>query len=224
MRAIGVILKTAYRLRRHYWFGLPLAFWLALFIILAVVGSCIRWRSFLWLGVALAGLFLAYAVALLWASRQGYARFVALPRAASTSRPHRPAPLPSQETIPMRATGWFEVEGEKRYLVDLEAGFETAGTREHIVMGRIRPSRFLLFGRWPKRDLGWWYIFFQPGMIRKMRLGTLYHGFRSRPAISLVYEPDPATRQSVYLACSDRQTLERVWDDILLDAPHGAVA
>jgi hypothetical protein len=223
LRAIGVILKVAYRLRRHYWFGLPLTQWLALLMILAVVSALIRWRSSPWPAVVLAGLFLAYASALIWASQRGYAHFVALPDADDPPRT-APSPQANHESVPMRATGWFEVEGDKRYHVDLEADFETAGTREHIVMGRISPSRFLLFGRWPKRDLGWWYIFFQPGMIREMRRGTLHHGLRSRPAIGLVYAPDATARQTVYLAFSDMQALHRVWDDLLLDAPPGVGA
>jgi hypothetical protein len=223
LRAIGVILKISYRLRRHYWLGLPLAYWFALLMFVAALGALLRWRSFPWPAVALAGLVLAYALTLFWASRQGYARFVASLLTDECSPGHSPVPLPSHEAVPMRTTGWFEVEGEKRYLVDLEADFETAGTREHIVMGRIHPSRFLLFGTWPKRDLGWWYIFFQPSMIRQMHQGTLYHGFQPRPAIGLVYEPDPTARQTVYLTFYDKQALYRVWDDLLVDAPQGIV-
>ena len=96
---------------------------------------------------------------LTWAKRQGYLRF--RPLSGDVAREPNPIPtgsaLPSlgiQEMVPARASGWFTVEGENQYYIDLEADFETVGTREHIVLARVHPSRYLLFGQWPKVATG----------------------------------------------------------------------
>ena len=117
----------------------------------------------------------------------------------------------------MRASGWFTVEGQDQYFVDVEAGIETVETREHIVMGLIRPTRFLLLGRWPKSDTGWWYIFFTPSTIQEIHPGHLTFGARSRQALRIVYAPDADTVQTLYLAFDDPVALRRVWDDLMLD-------
>jgi hypothetical protein len=121
--------------------------------------------------------------------------------------------------VPVRASGQFVVQQKTQHFVDVEADFETVGTREHIVLGRVHPSRFLLLGRWPSEDLGWWYIFFEPQMIRDMMVGHLHHGPLPSLAIRIVYEPDPETQQAAYLSSGDASILHRIWNDLLIDAP-----
>jgi hypothetical protein len=170
-------------------------------------------------------MFVAYLLALAWAGRRGYVYFYT----ASEIDPlheHEAIlqPLDAFELVPTRVSGWFTVEGRNQYYVDVEADLETVGTREHIILGRIHASRFLLVGRWPEDQLGWWYIFFQPAMIREVQAGRLYFGSRSRPALWVHYAPDEESRQNVYFAFDSPIALWRVWDDLTRDAPPGAGA
>jgi signal peptidase I len=229
LSAIGLVLQIAYRLRRHFWLGWPLSRWLGFLLVVTILWMLLRWRTLSWPVVLLALVFLAYVLVLFWAGRQRYVRFVSLTdgevvkfegQGAEVDDP--PVPLSIQEMVPVRASGWFTVEGERQFYVDVEADFETVGTREHIVLGRVHPSRFLLFGQWPKSEMGWWYVFFEPRMIREMRLGHLHFGIRPHLALRVVYTPDEEIRQSVYLVFEETLALRRVWDDLLLDAPPAA--
>jgi hypothetical protein len=226
LSAIGLVLQIAYRLRRHFWLGWPLSRWLGLLLVLAMLWLLLRWRTLSWPVALLVFVFLAYVLVLFWAERKRYVRFVSVTGSESIEFPGQdaevndpPPPLRIQETVPVRASGWFTVEGASQYYVDVEADFETVGTREHIVLGRVHPSRFLLFGQWPRAEMGWWYVFFEPRMIREMRLGYLHFGARPHLALRVVYAPDEETRQSVYLVFEETMALRRVWDDLLLDTP-----
>jgi hypothetical protein len=125
--------------------------------------------------------------------------------------------LRTEELVPIRASGLFAVEGKNRYFVDLEADFETVDSREHIVLARVLPSRFLLLGQWPGDELGWWYIFFQPAMIRQLAAGAVHFGGGGRPALALLYSPDGETEETIYLTFDDRAAMGRVWQDLVRD-------
>jgi hypothetical protein len=219
MSLTGLVLQFSYRLQRHVRFGQPLARWLGLVLLVMAGWSLFRWWPFAWQVALLVGLFLGYVLVLVWAARRGYVRFRPGPEKASgADTPTDPMrPLRPEELVPVRASGWFTVEGLDQYFVDVEAGVETMETREHIVMGRILPTRFLLLGRWPKRDTGWWYIFFQPSTIQEIQAGRLTFGARSRQALRIVHAPDADTVQTIYLAFDDPVALRRVWDDLMLD-------
>jgi hypothetical protein len=215
MSLIGLVLQFSYRLQRHIRFSQPLARWLGLVLLVLAGWSLYRWWPFAWQAALLIGLFLGYVLVLAWAARSGYVRFTpgSGPEDASDPEP----PLRPEELVPVRVSGWFTVEGQDQYFVDVEAGIETVETREHIVMACIKPTRFLLLGRWPKRDTGWWYIFFRPSTIQEIRPGHLTFGARSRQALRIVYAPDADTVQTIYLAFDDPVALRRVWDDLVLD-------
>ncbi len=225
MSAIGVILWLAYRLQRHEWSGWPLSRWLGLLLVVATVWVFLLWRAHPWPALIPAALFVAYVLLLAWARRQGYIRFKPISGQDGLLGNTPPVPpLGTQELVPTRASGWFTVEGQEQYYVDLEASFETVETREHIVLGRVHPSRFLVVGKWPKQQTGWWYIFFQPAMIRGLHLGHLLHGLRTRRALRVTYAPDDDLRQTAYFTSENALDLHRVWDDLALDAPTGAIA
>jgi hypothetical protein len=225
LSAIGVILRLAYRLRRHKWSGWTLSRWLGLLLVVAIVWAFLMWRARPWPALIPAGLFLAYILLLAWAGRQGYIRFKPVSDQDSLlgNSPSVP-PLGTQELVSTRASGWFTVAGQEQYYVDLEADFETVETREHIVLGRVHPSRFLVVGQWPKQEIGWWYIFVQPAMIQGLHLGHLHHGFRSRQALRVTYAPAKDLQQTVYFTFDDALALRRVWHDLALDVPPGAIA
>jgi hypothetical protein len=216
----GLILQHAYRLRRHLWGEWPLANWLGLLILVGGLASAVARGMGLWLAPLFGMLFLGYVVLSTWARRRGYVEFRAgSPTDELLDEANPDIPLRPEEWVPVRASGWFTVEGKNQYYMDLEAGFETVETREHIVLGRVRPSRLLWLGRWPAYELGWWYIFFQPAMIEAMTVGHLHFGSRPRLALQVAYAPNEDTLQTIYLTFDDASTLRRVWDDLLRDAP-----
>jgi hypothetical protein len=222
---IGIVLKFAYRLRRHWWLGWSLSRWWGLLFVITGVAALIKWWPSPWPAAVVAAIYLGYVAGLTWASRQGFVRFEpdsALP--SSWQEVQDVPPLRKGEMAPVRASGWCSVEGQEQYFVDLDADFETVGTREHIVLARVHPSRFLLFGRWPSFERGWWYIFFQPTMIRGMTFGRLHFGPHPQLALRVTYAPNEKTRQTVYLASGDISVLRRIWGDILLDAPADLAA
>jgi len=216
---LGTSLRWAYRLRRHQWLNGPLSRWLGLLLLALGLASLLAWWPRPWLAGLFGLLFLAYLATLAWAGRQGYARFEpdAQAQALLAKEADQP-PLRRQEQVPVRASGPFHVEDKEQAFLDLDADFQTAATREHIILGRVHPARFLLLGRWPKHELGWWYIFFQPATIQSMQVGYLRFGPTPSLALEVVYAPQPGTRRTIYLTFKNHQDLRRVWDDLAHDA------
>jgi hypothetical protein len=220
-----VILQLAYRLRRHSLVEWSLARWLGTALVAAALGTLLFHALRPWLALSFGGLFLAYLLVLAWASRRRYVRFEPTPQGGPPARDATPPPpLRAEEMLPVRASGWFTVEGREQHFVDLEADLETMSTREHIVLARVRPSRFLLLGEWPGHELGWWYVFFEPAMIRGLDLGRLTFGAQPAQALRVIYAPDEETMQTIYLTFEDASALRRAWHDLLLDAPPDVVA
>jgi hypothetical protein len=219
----GILLQLVYRLHHHLWLGWSLARWFGVLLGSAVAVTLIRaWRQ-PYLPALIGGLFVVYLLVLAWAARLRYVRFKLLAEGwkGLGNIPAGP-PLRAETMIPTWASGHFSVEGQEQYYVNVAADVETVGSREHVVLARIRPSRFLLFGQWPSWEIGWWYIFFQPAMIRRVSVGNLHFGSRARLALRVVYAQDEETIETLYLAFDDMITLRRVWDDIMQDAPSEA--
>jgi hypothetical protein len=222
LSSIGLILQLAYRLRRHFWLGWSLARWLGFLLAVAGLGALIRGWPRSWPAMLLGGLLLGYLLFLAWAARRRFVRFEGARGVPSRFQDDPPAsPLRKEERVPVRASGWFTVEGMTQYYVDLEAEFETVGTREHIILARLYASRFLLLGNWPEHELGWWYTFFQPAMIQGLSAGRLHFGPQARPALRVVYGHEEEKPQTLYLAFDEASALRRVWDDLARDAPPG---
>ena len=129
-------------------------------------------------------------------------------------------PLVPDEKVLLRATGHFEVSGMRRYFVEIIAAFSTLETREHVVMGWIPPSRFLLLASWPKAEVGMWYIFFKPEAIREIAVGEVHFGLRARPAIRINYRRDKGGEETLYLSFDDTLQRRRVLEDLRRDAPY----
>lgn len=224
MSVTGLILQLAYRLSRHFWLGWSLARWFGLLILGLGLWSLIQWWPNPWPAVAAGVVLLLYAGILIWTRRTGYIRYARrLDEERRLTKGNMPPPLRKEELVPARVSGWFTVEGQNQYFLDVEADFETVGTREHIVLARVHPSRFLLLGRWLKEELGWWYIFVQPNMIRQMDIGALTAGPQPQRVLRIVYAPDTDTERTVYLR-ADEEVLRRIWQDLLEDAPPEAQA
>ena len=215
MDLTGVILQFAYRLRRHLVSGWSLARWLALLGLGVVVVAAIWSWPNPWPIVIVGGALVAYVAILAWSARLGFVRFRPGLDPQDPFFEITPVPTPGDlERLPVRASGSFSVEGEEQYFVDLDADFQTAATQEHMILARVHPSRFLLLGRWPKFELGWWYIFIQPDMIQAVSLGTLHHGPQARLAVRISYAPEEKTRETAYLTAADPPVLRRIWDDL----------
>jgi hypothetical protein len=224
---IGLAFRIAYQLRRHFWLAWPVSRWLGLALFVLALWAAGRWWPNLLPATAVLGAWLAYLAFLALAARNRYLYYRPLPGAAAQlEKEERLPPLGKLELVPVRASGWFSVEGQSQHYVDLEADFETTGTREHIVLARVHPSRILLVANWPGYELGWWYAFVQPSDIRSLSLGRLHHGLRPRLALRIEYTLKLERKErieTVLLACADAATLRRVWEDLALDAPPGAV-
>lgn len=213
----GIVLQIAYRLRRHFWGGWSMGRWLGVLLLLAIAGVLLGSRMANWpLAAAVGALFLAYVTILIWARRRRYICF--RPGKLLDNLPP-PAGLDMAGAIPIRASGWFTVEGKRQYYVDLDADYQTVPSREHMVLARVYPSRFLLLGRWRQQEIGWWYIFFEPAAVRQIQTGRLHFGARPRPAVQLTYGLDAKAVETIYLAFDNLMEIEQFWADLTVDTP-----
>lgn len=229
---MGVLFKLSYNLRRFQAAGWSLERWLAVILLLLGVLGLLRWLPGGWLsaGVAASGL-----IALLglgrWAQRCDYVHFTA----DHASPPSARAMLPMSELIPVLASGRFDVEGEVQRFTELPAHYQSFEFREHVIIGRVRPARFLFIGRWPEQDIGMWYIFMRPRDLLSVTSGLLGHGRRVRPALRLVIaRPEEEEKRNsllsarrkrdsieiVFLSFDHSEDRQRVWIDLLVDAPQ----
>ena len=214
MSIVGFILKASYQLSRHR-IGpmrlnlLPLVFALASGLIWWQTGSLTGEQT-----VLIIVLCLILVLVTLLARRQG---FVVFRKSGEVSSPPPDLPeLAPDEKVAVRATGPFEVRGERRYFVEVAADFATMETREHIVMARMLDPRFLVGA--PKDDTGWWYIFFKPHTIREIEVGEIHFGLRTRPAIKLGYSTMEGKVEPVYLSSDEPLQLQRILEDVRRDA------
>ena len=172
--------------------------------------------------------------AMWWAGRRRYVRFVeggqASPRPSGKGvvPDRKPVqelaspPISAMSKLRVCATGFFEVSGNRRYFVETPADYTTFETREHCVMTRMRLSRFLLLGKSHVNEVGWWYTFFQPDMIRSVDLGWLYFGLRPRPALRLeIASPDEPNDAVLHLSFDDQATRSLVLADLQYDRRDG---
>ena len=226
MSIIGLAFRIAYQLRRHFWLAWPISRWLGLVLFALALWAARYWWPNLGPATGFLVAWLAYLAFLTVAARSRYLYFRVKPGAAARLQGDGAVPpLDKLELVPARASGWFGVEGQGKHYVDLDADFETTGTREHIVLARVHPSRILLLGRWPSHELGWWYIFVQPSEIRSLGLGQLHFGLRPRLALRVEYVLKLERKErleSVFMTFPDAGTLRRVWEDLIRDAPPDA--
>jgi hypothetical protein len=236
----GLICQFVYNLERHRFLNFRMRRWLILLCIVLPVMMWLRiWRAsyvtaiFVTLGAV------SVLVAIWWAGRQHYVRFVEHSRGVASVTPpgnieaasgrasqgavnpsSAGSPLPAMSKVRVHATGFFEVSGMRRYLVETPADYTSFETREHCVMAQMPFSRFLLLGAFDRDEVGWWYAFFQPGMIRSLSGGMLYYGLRPRPALQLQIAADHQN-EVLYLSFDDEATRSRVLADLQLDATPG---
>lgn len=228
---MGVIYKLLYQLNHHHVSGWPLDRWLMVGLAgLGIVGALGWLPAGRWLMVvAAAALVLEIAVQRM-AQRHDYVDFVAA--APLVSGAH--TPLAALEHVPVYATGRFEVNNEARRFSALPAEYTAFAVREHAILARVQPTRFLWVSRWPAEQMGMWYIFFRPQAIRAVQPGRLAFGRRTRPALRIEIEvikktengqslrsgaKDRVYNDFVYLAFDSASDCQRVWANLVADAP-----
>jgi hypothetical protein len=142
-------------------------------------------------------------------------------------QPPPPRRLDPADKVAVYPTGQFEVEGKSAVFADLLAYWRTFASREHTVMAIARPSRFLLVGHAPARELGMWYVFFTSEMIEAIIPGTVAFGGAGRLGLRVAYRhtPSPAgarkpskpITQILYMGFEDETARQVVWADMLAD-------
>jgi hypothetical protein len=226
------IFELAYQLRLHRVGGWALDRWA---VTLAWGANALILTRWMWRGqpvlpawhwLILALLLLGGAAVVVmrgWAARRSYVLFLPEPGLAS------PAPLPllPEDKIPLRASGWFDVQSRERLFADLPAYWRTYASREHAVLAIQHPSRFLLLGRSRDEDAGMWYAFIPPAAIIKVTPGALRYGRRISSGLRVVYRRQPpaldgkrppkAVVATIYLAFEDAASRGRVWADLVAE-------
>ncbi len=216
---IGRYLRLLHNLRSHIWWDVTLNAWLIVLLLfialLAFFGAIPGGVTFA--GIAL-GLILVLFFSQWWAKRRYYVAFKPLTSAEDTASP---LPLGPKDKVLLRATGFFLVEGGSRRLTDLVAYYRTFETREHAIMARNTPSRFLGLGRSRPDILGMWYIFISPENLQKVTVGNLYFGSTPQPALRLDYtrfnNKGAAKNAVAFLSFETELSLRQVLNDLLWD-------
>lgn len=214
----GRLLEIAYKLNRHHWGDLPLTVVVVGTLLLLAGGIQLFWvEARPWVPLLLVLGALGLTTVALVGRFVGYVRF----KPDKAPPPSAPAvPLVPTDKIPHRATGRFEVEGKRRYLVEVQAWFRTFETREHAVMAYRQPSR-LFPGEWPAHEVGMWYIFFQPEHIRAVETGQVLFGPTPRLGLRITYRSGERM-ETVLLSFDSEEERQRVLADLLRDAAGSA--
>ncbi len=211
-----MLLGLGYRLRRHYVMGWPMD---VLCVVGCAVGSLVALRTgdqmvgAVLMVLALGGLVLAVV-----SRRAGYVLF--RPAGQDSHPLELAAPRPNTE-LSVRATGRFAIRDQARYLADQPAILTTPGSREHILMARLRSRRWMLVGRSHADEWGYWYQFIKPNALVKVELGRAAHGWRLRAALRVHHQhldqndiPVPAV---TILAFDDQEGLALAWANLMLE-------
>ncbi len=229
----GLIYQFVYNLERHRLLNIRLRPWLILLCLVLPLTTWLRlWgASYLTASLVTVGA-VGALVAIWWAGRQHYVRFEEQAHSQASAFPTEgeegtneaanqqstDPPLPAMSKIRVRATGFFEVSGMRRYFVEAPAHYTTFETREHCVMAQIPLSRFLILGKSDQSEAGWWYTFFQPAVIRSVHSGWLYFGLRPHPALRLeIALPDDSKNEILHLSFDDEGTRSLVLADLRHD-------
>lgn len=216
---LGAYYRFLYNLRHHYKWDITLHAWI---IILLVILAVLFFFGVLpggpIIGLVCLAAILFLAIGQRWARRRSYVVFT---KDESAPTPDAPPPLWPDDKLKLRATGLFNVEGRDGRFTELIAYYRTFETREHAIMARQTPSRFLRVGEISPDVLGMWYIFVEPQDINAVTSGHLCFGPHPAPALKLDYtrlnEKGKPVSEVAYLSFDSSADQERVHADLLLD-------
>ncbi|MBC7263066.1 MAG: hypothetical protein H5T64_01770 [Chloroflexi bacterium] len=205
--ALGMIAALGYWLQRLRFLTLKLHRWVPIGLVAIIALSAWRgWqRGFGWpetVAIAICSVMLALL------SMARARRFVVF-RRCDNPAVSDVKELATEEKAFMRATGYFEVGGKRRYLVEAPAVFWTTEMDEHIVAAKVTGVNLLGVLHSPLDEVGWWYLFLVPRTVRSISAGRLYFGFGARPAIEVRFQGQKA-EESLVLSFNDSSVQKRL--------------
>ncbi len=218
-RLIGQLYRLLYLLDNTFFFEVRMRTWVNWVFVMMVVLALL-------FGVPgrfiVAGVFLALILLLSLGSRVARRRYY-IHFTPETPEPPEdpPPPLWPQDKLLHHASGHFEVEGKEADWTRLIAYYRTFETREHAIMARLTPTRFLKIGEFPPEHLGMWYRFITPENLLDATPGRIYFGGRVEPGLRLRYrrfdEKGRPLEDTFHLHFDTEADRTRVLADLLLD-------
>lgn len=202
--------------------GMGLLRWIVAILLLAalllwLVGGAAR--GFLALGLVGAAALLL--ILYWWYRRRDFAHFEGAHEAAALPQS---TPLQPSDKAPVWVTGTLGVERRVKRFYCLPAFYRTFATREHVIIGGCIERRVMGIVNWAEADLGLWYAFLRPEMIRSLRIGTLRHGRHMLAAIEITYDAEwqierrtTHTMEILWIATRHASDLDRIVADLLHD-------
>lgn len=202
---------------------------------------CLRWLLFLlgalavvWVVGRLPGRWWVASLALLllgtllvlfhyW-RRRDFVHFVPGPPPTITA-----AALSPSEKLPVMVTGLFSVEQKYQRFTWLPGFYRTFATREHALLCQVAQRTGASLIRWPEEEVGLWYIFFPPAVMRQIEWGVLTFGAEPRSAIAVTQQVtiprqrlrrEQTRNETFYIAFATAAVGELVWADLQHDFPH----
>ncbi len=219
-KLIGNYYRLLYHLDHHYFVEVKLHTWVNwALVILAVMMLLVRFQG----SLVVAGLAMVILVFLSlssrWARRRYYIHFV--PDKTPDPPEDPPLPLWPEDKLLHRASGHFHVEGKEGDWTNLIAYYRTFETREHAIMARRTPTRFLKVGQINPETLGMWYIFINPENLLDVTPGHIYFGGEGKPGLRLRWrrfnEKGKPLDDIAFLHFESEADQQRVQADLLLD-------
>ena len=218
-RFIGHLYRLLYLLDNTFFFEVRMRSWLNwVLVTCALLGLLIHVPGRFHVALSLLALMLLLSLLSRYARRRYYVHFV-----PETPEPPEdpPPPLWPHDKLLHHATGHFEVEGKEGNWTRLIAYYRTFETREHAIMARLTPIRFLRIGEFPPHHLGMWYQFVTPENLLDVTPGRIYFGGKEEPALRLRYrrfnEKGKPLEDVFYLHFETDEDRARVQSDLLLD-------
>ncbi len=174
--------------------------------------------------LTLALLFGLWVLGLYWrAKRVGYSRFVEGETAVALTG--ELTPIPSNQRIPLKATGIFGVSDREERILLCPAEYWRAPLGDHTIMAQPEKGRFV-------------YQFFDAASLRNFHRGWLIHGLKPKSVLAVTFDSvwgqdqmslrelyqaaDETNRKkklrTIYLCFEDENDERAVWHTILQDA------
>jgi hypothetical protein len=210
MRFSGLFFQISYHLRRHVVMGVRMDIFLVAACLLGALVT-LGQKEWSW-GMALLTLALGGFALVIIAGRKGYLLF--LPDSNTHLSPPYPVLEPDTELL-IRASGHFAIRDQVCYLVEHQTILTTSRSREHILMAKLQPGRFLLIGHSRSSEWGWWYQFLKAEAIDQVVLGVVIHGWQPRLALQVRYQihdrGDQEETAETILSFDDQETRALAW-------------